>query len=181
MNDEFRRWAADEGLFFGDVKIEEHPITEWAWRAWQRSTTIEREACAKVCEETNDGFDREVRGLHKNPTPESCADAIRMRSNVQAEGAAQALSRSSPRAPGWASAAEWTGKPKAAALLRDRARQQDKHALKKGRRRLSSGAYNLRSERVECDEDASIKRNERSWHRTCRQFSRAVRCGTQNR
>jgi len=71
MNEEFRKWAADEGLFFGDIKIEEHPITEWAWRAWKRATKIENEACAKACEAAD---------LYNEDDPgESFAKAIRAR------------------------------------------------------------------------------------------------------
>lgn len=31
-------------------------ITAFSWSAWQAATRVEREACAKACEESADGF-----------------------------------------------------------------------------------------------------------------------------
>ena len=53
----------------------------WSWAAWQEATKVEREACAKVCDEIV------ARYRHAGDAPEMvaanwCAEAIRARGSV---------------------------------------------------------------------------------------------------
>ena len=53
----------------------------WSWAAWQEATKVEREACAKVCDEIV------ARYRHAGDAPEMvaanwCADGVRARGSV---------------------------------------------------------------------------------------------------
>ena len=53
----------------------------WSWAAWQEATKVEREACAKVCDEIV------ARYRHAGDAPEMvaanwCADGVRARGNT---------------------------------------------------------------------------------------------------
>ena len=53
----------------------------WSWEAWQAATKVEREACAKVCDEIV------ARYRHADDAPEMvaanwCADGVRARGSV---------------------------------------------------------------------------------------------------
>ncbi len=55
--EEFEKWAMRKGWKID--KWEEEYVSDStfdAWEVWQAATRVEREACAKACEESADGF-----------------------------------------------------------------------------------------------------------------------------
>lgn len=59
MREEFEKWAEGRGFYltlFRDSDYYRNDDTAFAWSAWQAATRVEREACAKACEESADGF-----------------------------------------------------------------------------------------------------------------------------
>lgn len=70
MKDEFNSWWHN-GEALNNNPYELDSAAYWAWEGWCAAVKVEREACAKVCEECGAIVD----GL----TPKDCAAAIRAR------------------------------------------------------------------------------------------------------
>lgn len=54
MDRAFEEWAGNKPVEFPD--IDKDPTSFWCWKAWQKATEIEREACASMCESQTEGF-----------------------------------------------------------------------------------------------------------------------------
>lgn len=56
--EEFEKLAKSEGCLLDREEngVYKYDDTCIAWEAWQASARVEREACAKACEESADGF-----------------------------------------------------------------------------------------------------------------------------
>lgn len=50
----FEEWAGNKPVEFPDM--DKDPVSFWCWKAWQKASEIEREACASVCENQTEGF-----------------------------------------------------------------------------------------------------------------------------
>jgi hypothetical protein len=45
----FEEWAGNPPVEFPDM--DKDPMSFWCWKAWQKATALEREACARLGEE----------------------------------------------------------------------------------------------------------------------------------
>ena len=69
--EDFEKWAEGSGFYlslFSDSDYYRNDDTALSWSAWQAATRVEREACARVCEQQIET------GAHRR-----CAAAIRAR------------------------------------------------------------------------------------------------------
>lgn len=76
MSTEFNKWW-NEDLLTEDNPFVEGTPANWVWEGWCAAVKVEREACAKVCEDLmrqywNTSDD-------EGPDPADCAAAIRAR------------------------------------------------------------------------------------------------------
>jgi hypothetical protein len=81
MTEEFNKWW-NEDLLTEDNHYVEGTAAYWAWEGWCAAVKVEREACAKVCDEYSatgkiEEFDRGWLACAKNT-----AAAIRARGNT---------------------------------------------------------------------------------------------------
>jgi hypothetical protein len=75
MNEEFNQWW-DSSYTLQNNQYEPETPVWWAWEAWKAATKVEREACAKVCDDINAEYGGE------DVLATWCAKAIRARSNT---------------------------------------------------------------------------------------------------
>ena len=80
MNQDFNLWWDTPYTPINNPFTPETPAW-WSWEAWQAATKVEREACAKVCDEIV------ARYRHADDAPEMvaanwCADSVRARRSV---------------------------------------------------------------------------------------------------
>lgn len=68
----FEEWAGNPPVEFENMREDE--MSFWCWKAWQKATQIEREACAKACEDQATEPECPERAMY-------CAEAIRNRAN----------------------------------------------------------------------------------------------------
>jgi hypothetical protein len=76
MTEEFNKWWDNDLLTENNPYVDSTPAF-WAWEGWCAAVMVEREACAKVCDDYDVKYD-----VCSSDTAESIATAIRARGNT---------------------------------------------------------------------------------------------------
>lgn len=76
----FAAWAGNPPVEFDDM--DKDPVSYWCWKAWQKATALEREACHQACRE----LAKRMKTMPERDAANSCAEAIYMRSNDEFSG-----------------------------------------------------------------------------------------------
>lgn len=99
----FEEWAGNPPVEFPDM--DKDPVSFWCWKAWQKATALEREACAQLCHDAfmylEHGTDRsdpqDDREAHMLAlVAKDLRDDIKKRSNAAIEGPEQAQLANGP-------------------------------------------------------------------------------------